>query len=263
MEGARGCSVCELRFDCRREFPFTRLTDEFCVLCQEWRRPQLRTRHDRGLSFVREFACMSLFNRLAVAWQSPRTGQGAVTAGGARQKRGPGRPTERRTQQPGRLLPDRDSGRPPAACRRRPVPPLCFRAIRSSSAFAQRVAAGVAPIDPAQMRAAYGVNQISFGGRPAPAQGQTIAIVDAYNDPDIISDANSFSSQFGLQQFNVSGGPTLQVLNEIGRNFAAEPTPARAAGTSRSRSTSSGPTRSLRRPISSCSRPTRTRIPTC
>jgi hypothetical protein len=66
------------------------------------------------------------------------------------------------------------------------------------------------------MRAAYGVSQISFNGTAGTGAGQTIAIVDAYNDPDIISDANSFSSEFGLQPFNVSGGPTLKVLNETG-----------------------------------------------
>ena len=43
-----------------------------------------------------------------------------------------------------------------------------------------------------------------------------MAIIDAYNDPDIISDANSFSSQFGLPEFNQSGGPTFQVLNQSG-----------------------------------------------
>ena len=76
--------------------------------------------------------------------------------------------------------------------------------------------AGVAPIDPAQMRAAYGVNQIAFGSTAGTGAGQTIAIVDAYNDPDIISDANTFSSEFGLPQFNGSGDPTLKVLNETG-----------------------------------------------
>ena len=97
---------------------------------------------------------------------------------------------------------------------------------RGLGRFAQRAAAGVAPIDPAQMRAAYGVNQISFGGTAGTGAGQTIAIVDAYNDPDILSDANSFSSEFGLQQFNVSGGPTLKVLNETGGTSL----PANASG---------------------------------
>src|SRR5580704_16985456 len=72
------------------------------------------------------------------------------------------------------------------------------------------------PITPAQMQQAYGVNQISFGGVTGNGAGQTIAIVDAYNDPNIVAAANSFDTQFSLQQFNVSGGPTFQVLNENG-----------------------------------------------
>ncbi len=64
-----------------------------------------------------------------------------------------------------------------------------------------------APYTPAQMTTAYGVNQISFNGVTGNGAGQTIAIVDAYNDPDIISDANSFSSEFGLPQFNVGRQP--------------------------------------------------------
>jgi hypothetical protein len=72
------------------------------------------------------------------------------------------------------------------------------------------------PITPAQMQQAYGVNQISFGGVTGNGADQTIAIVDAYNDPNIVADANSFDTQFSLQQFDVSGGPTFQVLNENG-----------------------------------------------
>jgi hypothetical protein len=72
------------------------------------------------------------------------------------------------------------------------------------------------PITPAQMQQAYGVNQIAFGSVAGTGAGQTIAIVDAYNDPNIISDTAAFDSQFGWQQFNVSGGPTLKVLNENG-----------------------------------------------
>lgn len=76
--------------------------------------------------------------------------------------------------------------------------------------------AGVSPIDPAQLQAAYGVNQISFNGTAGTGAGQTIAIVDAYNDPDIIANANTFSTQFGLPQFNGTNEPTLKVLNENG-----------------------------------------------
>jgi hypothetical protein len=74
----------------------------------------------------------------------------------------------------------------------------------------------VAGISPSQMQTAYGINLISFGSVAGTGAGQTIAIVDAYNDPNIIADANSFSQTFGLPQFNGSGGPTLRVLNETG-----------------------------------------------
>jgi hypothetical protein len=74
----------------------------------------------------------------------------------------------------------------------------------------------VAGISPSQMQTAYGINLITFGSVAGTGAGQTIALIDAYNDPNIISDANTFSTTFGLPQFNGSGGPTLQVLNETG-----------------------------------------------
>ena len=58
----------------------------------------------------------------------------------------------------------------------------------------------VSPIDPTQMQAAYGVNLISFGGLKGTGSGQTIAIVDAYNDPTILADANTFSSSVRLAE---------------------------------------------------------------
>jgi subtilase family serine protease len=67
---------------------------------------------------------------------------------------------------------------------------------------------------PQQIQQAYGINQLY--GTVGNGAGQTIAIVDAYNDPDIIPDANAFSKQFNLPQFNISGGPTLTVLNQTG-----------------------------------------------
>lgn len=72
------------------------------------------------------------------------------------------------------------------------------------------------PLEPSQVQTAYGVNLISFSGTAGTGAGQTIAIIDAYNDPDIISDASAFNTEFGLQQFNVNGGPTLTVRNQTG-----------------------------------------------
>jgi len=59
---------------------------------------------------------------------------------------------------------------------------------------------------PAQIRNAYGINAISFSGGQTPdGTGQTIAIVDAYNDPNICNDVDAFDLEFGTQ----STGPTL------------------------------------------------------
>jgi subtilase family serine protease len=74
----------------------------------------------------------------------------------------------------------------------------------------------VAPITPQQMQTAYGVNQIAFNGITGDGTGQTVAIVDAYNAPNIISDTASFNTFYHLQPFNAPGGPTLQVLGQDG-----------------------------------------------
>jgi subtilase family serine protease len=58
---------------------------------------------------------------------------------------------------------------------------------------------------PTQIRLAYGINQTSATGA-----GQTIAIVDAYHDPNITSDAATFNTKYGLQQFGGTG-PSLTV----------------------------------------------------
>jgi hypothetical protein len=78
---------------------------------------------------------------------------------------------------------------------------------------------------PAQVRAAYGLSNgsstsltygISFQGIQGDGSGQTIAIVDAYDYPSALSDLNTFSSTYGLPQFNVAGGPTFQKLDQNG-----------------------------------------------
>src|SRR5437016_6251013 len=63
---------------------------------------------------------------------------------------------------------------------------------------------------PDQIRHAYGFDQISFAsGASADGAGQTIAIIDAYNDPNIAGDLKVFDSQFGL-----ADAPSLKVVNE-------------------------------------------------
>jgi subtilase family serine protease len=84
---------------------------------------------------------------------------------------------------------------------------------------------------PSQIRSAYGFDQVSFTnalGRTVAANGagQTIAIVDAYNDPNILADANTFSRQFNLPQFNTAGGPVLTVTSQTGSTSALPATDA-------------------------------------
>ena len=65
---------------------------------------------------------------------------------------------------------------------------------------------GATGYTPQQIQNAYGVNQITFSGGKVAGNGagQTIAIITAYNDPNIKSDLASFDSKFGL-----SGPPSF------------------------------------------------------
>jgi hypothetical protein len=74
--------------------------------------------------------------------------------------------------------------------------------------------AGPTGYTPAQVRHAYGFDQVWFGGVAGDGRGQTIAIVDAYDDPTIASDLHQFDLAFGLPdpvfaRVNQSGGSWL------------------------------------------------------
>jgi hypothetical protein len=74
---------------------------------------------------------------------------------------------------------------------------------------------------PQQIRAAYGIDLLSATGA-----GQTIAIIDAYHDPNIISDLHQFDLQFGLPD-----PPSFQVLNQNGgTDLSQVPTDPAGAG---------------------------------
>ncbi len=72
------------------------------------------------------------------------------------------------------------------------------------------VSNGPTGYSPQQIQDAYGVNQIKFsnGSVTGNGAGQTIAIVDAYNDPNIASDLAKFDAQYGL-----SAPPSFTVDN--------------------------------------------------
>jgi hypothetical protein len=74
---------------------------------------------------------------------------------------------------------------------------------------------------PAQIQLAYGFNNITFGGVAGNGSGETIAIVDAYNDPNIQADLNTFDSEFGLPvttvtRVNETGGTSYPASDPTG-----------------------------------------------
>ena len=72
------------------------------------------------------------------------------------------------------------------------------------------------------MRQAYGVNNIMFGSVTGDGTGQTIAIIDAYDDPTATSDLHAFDQYFGLPdppsfaKVNENGGTTLPGTDPAG-----------------------------------------------
>lgn len=98
---------------------------------------------------------------------------------------------------------------------------------------------GSSGYSPQQIDSAYGISSLSFssgGSQP------TIAIVDAYNDPNIASDLAAFDSHFGL-----SAPPSFTVDN-LGA------TTTNAGWAVETASMSSGPTPLIPRPTSCWSR---------
>jgi subtilase family serine protease len=74
---------------------------------------------------------------------------------------------------------------------------------------------------PAQIEQAYGFNSISINGAAGNGSGETIAIVDAYDDPNIQADLNTFDMQFGLPattvaRYNATGGQTYPASDTSG-----------------------------------------------
>ena len=69
---------------------------------------------------------------------------------------------------------------------------------------------------PAQIQEAYQFNQVSYNG-----SGETIAIVEAYNDPDFQSNLYTFDSEFSIPSTRISvvnqtGGRTLPSADPTG-----------------------------------------------
>ncbi|MBV8312189.1 MAG: hypothetical protein JO344_17550, partial [Planctomycetaceae bacterium] len=74
-------------------------------------------------------------------------------------------------------------------------------------------------LTPAQVTAAYGLNAIEFttssGTVKGDGSGETIALIEAYNDPTITSDLHTFDQAFNLPD------PNLTVVNQAGNAVSA------------------------------------------
>jgi hypothetical protein len=90
---------------------------------------------------------------------------------------------------------------------------------------------GVSGYTPQQIQTAYAVSGITFSGGSVVGNGagQTIAIVDAYNDPNIAAGLASFDSRFGLKapaSFNVTASlPSAAASNAFGQSLAQQSPP--------------------------------------
>ena len=90
-----------------------------------------------------------------------------------------------------------------------------------------RLDASIQGYTPSQIAQAYNFNDISFSNSSVKADGagQTIAIVDAFNDPNITSDLGVFDSQFGLP-----APPSFKVVNQNGGSTLPSSAGSDAAG---------------------------------
>src|SRR6266852_2041441 len=86
--------------------------------------------------------------------------------------------------------------------------------------------ATVVGLTPSQIRHAYGFDLLSCSSSNTCGSGQTIGIVDAFFDPNIQSDLNTFDSQFGLPDCTTSNGcftiATPQGIQHTDRGWALE-----------------------------------------
>ena len=122
---------------------------------------------------------------------------------------------------------------------------------------------------PAQIRTAYGINNLALDGT-----GQTIAIVDAYDDPAIFQSLDTYDNQFGLTVLRSDALPavrpgvvvpaqcSIRTARRVPCPRRTRVGPAAATGKSRKRWTWNGCMPWRQGPRSSSWKPTASRSPT-
>jgi hypothetical protein len=98
-----------------------------------------------------------------------------------------------------------------------------FQLLHPSGGASPASSPGPVGFSPAQIRHAYGFDQVAFGSVQGDGSGQTIAIIDAYDDPNIGNDLATFDQAFGLApppsftKVNQYGGTAFPGVDSIGR----------------------------------------------
>lgn len=101
--------------------------------------------------------------------------------------------------------------------------PLEDRAVPSTVRPAFRdTAGGAGSVSSDTLRTAYGIDRVAFGSVTGDGAGQTIAVVDAYDQPNLAGDLAAFDRRFGLPdppsltRLNQTGGTTLPAADAPG-----------------------------------------------
>src|SRR5437764_5594274 len=97
-----------------------------------------------------------------------------------------------------RLLSSAVSAATTAAATGAAANPLDAIIAEPSLTLSPSASSGVAGLSPAQVKKAYGFDTVNFSGVKGDGTGQTIAIVGAYNAPNILNDLKTFDAKFGL-----------------------------------------------------------------
>ena len=117
-----------------------------------------------------------------------------------------------------------------------PTPPTSSGVVTTSHNKAQTQATGIAMggLTPQQLATAYGIDQIDFGAVKGDGSGQTIAIVDAYDDPDLVDSTSAGFKTSDLALFDQSEGlpdpPSFVKLSQNGTTNLPSPDSTPASG---------------------------------
>jgi subtilase family serine protease len=84
-------------------------------------------------------------------------------------------------------------------------------------------------LSPAQVRHAYGVDAISFGGIVGDGSGQIIGIIDAYDNPGFVSSTSPYFAYSDLHKFDVTMGLPDPVFHKVGQTGSEGSLPSASA----------------------------------